>query len=133
MAKKSLFDNSTQAVADKIIGMIIQVGDQKFRILSVKVFLEKEAHSVWKGKRAEKIRNLAAGEIIAFNSRGSVLTFIKTQSADNLLLQSLENVEIGERILTPKAVSALLGMSHEQEARLTLMQDNTFRFEKLSS
>jgi hypothetical protein len=112
----------------KIIRIKTQEGEKRFKVKLVEPYLEVEAMQVWKSKRLERIRSLQPGEIVCFNFRGAVLSFIKTRGGDNILLRVLEDLDTGDVISTPTAVSALLGLTHDAEAKLTYVDEESFVF-----
>lgn len=109
----------------------LQVGTKKYKIKEAEAYLEKEAGKIWQNKRIEAIKALASGEMIAFQYRTSVLPFIKARSGDNILIRSLEDTDTGEIIGNPTEVSKILKLTHNDEGRLTFVDPDTLRFEKL--
>lgn len=116
-------------------GKIMQVstpeGDKQFRVTVVEPYLENDATLIWKGKRAEEIRDLASGETITYRSRSGELTFIKTTEADNILIRRLEEVGTGLKIATASEVTKILGLTQREIGRLTLIEGDQFRFVKV--
>lgn len=116
-------------------GKILQVstpeGDKQFRVTVVEPYLENDATLIWKGKRAEEIRDLASGETITYRSRSGELTFIKTTEADNILIRRLEEVGTGLKIATASEVTKILGLTQREIGRLTLIEGDQFRFVKV--
>lgn len=109
----------------------LQIGTKKYKIKEAEAYLEKEAGRVWQNKRIEAIKALAYGEIIAFQYRSSILSFIKAQGGDNILVRTLEDSATGEIIGSPIAVSKILGLTHNGEGRLTFIDESTIKFENL--
>lgn len=115
----------------RIVVVTTPEGDKQYRVTVVEPYLEQEASPIWKGKRADEIRNLADGELISYNSRSGELTFIKTTGADNILIRGLEEIGTGLKITTASEVTRKLGLSQREIGRLTLVEGNQFRFAKV--
>ena len=107
-------------------------GDKRLQIEVAEAYLEIEASKLWRGRRRSIIRGLEPGEMVSFNSRSGVLSFVKTQDGDNIMLRSLVDIDSGDRYVTPTAVSELLGMEHDHQARLMLTPTGELQFTKVS-
>lgn len=114
----------------KIIRISTPEGDRDFKIAVAEPFLELDATPIWKGKRAEKLRQLNPGETITFRSRSGVLTFIKTEGADNIFLHTLENLATKQKIGASR-ISGLLGLSSGDTGRLSFIENDQFEFIRL--
>lgn len=131
-----IYDRKTKSVtATGNPGKIMQVataeGDKQFKVTSVEPYLEADASPIWQGKRADEIRALTGGETITYNSRSGKLTFIKTMGADNILIRGLEEVGTGLKINTASEVTKALDLSQREVGRLTLVEDDQFRFARV--
>ncbi|OGE64621.1 hypothetical protein A3I48_00250 [Candidatus Daviesbacteria bacterium RIFCSPLOWO2_02_FULL_36_7] len=116
----------------KIIKVETPEGVKNYRIAVAESYLEQEASPIWKGKRAEQIRGLAAGETITYRSRSGELTFIKTTGADNILIRGLKEVETGQDIINASEVTRTLGLNPGATGRLTLVDNDHLRFVRTS-
>lgn len=115
----------------KVVIVDTPLGETRYRITLAEPYLEQEAGKVWQTARLEKIKALASGEVIAFTFRSSSLSFIKTVGGDNVLLRELENMETGEKTKSPTEVTKILGLSHDQEGRLTNLGRGVLKYERL--
>lgn len=115
----------------KIIQVDTPEGAKNYRITSAEAYFAREATRIWKGRRSAEINALAPGEAITYRSRSGELTFIKTVGADNILLRGLEDTESGQRLNNPTEVSQALGLTHRQEGRLSLVEQDRFRFVRI--
>ncbi len=77
----------------KILGLETTVGMQAFDIQEAVIFTADETMSRFGGSRGREIGALEAGEIICYNSRGIILTFVKTQGPENIMISSLRRVD----------------------------------------
>lgn len=131
-----IYDHKTKSVTTtgnpgKIMQISTPEGNKQFRVTVVEPYLEDDATPIWKGKRANEIRALAAGETITYRSRSGELTFIKTIEADNILIRGLKEIETGREIATASEVTRALGLIQREIGRFTLVEDNKFRFIKV--
>lgn len=131
-----IYDHETKKVVatrnpGKIVVVTTPEGDKQYRVTVVEPYLEQEASPIWKGKRADEIRNLADGESITYNSRSGKLTFIKTTGADNILIRGLEEIGTGFKMTTASEVTKTLGLGPREIGRFTLIEGDKFRFVKV--
>ncbi len=90
--------------------------------------------SRWKNTRGPEIDRLNPSQVICYNSRGTYLSFIKTEGAGNLWISSLQAVDrlgdplLGdEHILKPGQASQALGLEPTPERRLGQLYTFDFR------
>lgn len=130
-----IYDRATKSVtatgnSGKIMQVSTPAGDKEFRVTVVEPYLEGDATPIWKGKRADEIRALAAGETITYRSRSGELTFIKTTEADNILIRGLEEIGTGLKIITASEATRVLDLTQREIGRFTLVEGDQFRFVK---
>lgn len=106
-------------------------GEKIYKITLAQAYLETDAIRVWKGKRMQQIKLLAPGEVVGYNSRAGKLTFIKTRGAENIQIRELTEIGTDKKTKNSTEVTEMLGLSHGEEGRLTFVDENRLRFEKI--
>lgn len=103
-------------------------GEKEFLITLAQAYSEEEATKLWGGERLNQLRALNPADVIAYYYRAATLPFVKTKDGDNILLRELLNLETRGTIPNPTAITRLLGLSHGMVGRLTLVDEDSFRF-----
>lgn len=111
----------------KVLGLQSEAGIRFFTIDEMRLFEDSYTRDRWPKSRSLAIASLDPGEVIAFMSQGQhVLTFIKTQGAENIMLQTLKEVDrFGdplagkEHTLTASNVARIVGLRHGMRGQLT--------------
>lgn len=105
-------------------------GEKRYKITVTEPYAEEGVNRVWKGTRLQKIRSLQPGEVIAFQYRAAILSFIKTVGGGNILIREIEDEESQEKTKSPTQVSQKLGLAHGQEGRLVYQENDVLEFRR---
>jgi hypothetical protein len=113
----------------KIIEIETNDGVQKWRVTVAESYSGDTPGKVWSGKRSNQIGNMESGGIITYSYRGrATLSFIKTKGIDNILIRGMINTKTEQVAATPTQVSQVLGLSVQQEGRVTFSPNGNLRF-----
>lgn len=113
----------------KLIQINTPDGLRTFRITAAEACPEASATAIWRGKRANEIRELPTAATVTYQSRAGEMTFIKTQGADNIALRALEDMQTGERFKNAKQVTRALGLNVGGINHLMLVSETLLRLE----
>lgn len=109
-----------------IIGLETPTGMQYFNIEEVILYGHESTMKRWGNTRGPEIAALEPGQWICYNFRGRILTFAKTQGAENLMLSTLREVDrLGDplpgsdKILTSSKIATLAGLYHRAQGLVT--------------
>lgn len=111
---------------DQIVGLQTNTGVKYYLIEEVVLYSDRYTRERWPYSRGPEIAAMESGEVIGYRSQGGhVLTFIKTQGAENIQLSALKEIDrLGdslpenEGLLTSSMVAPLLGLRHKEHAQL---------------
>lgn len=112
--------------AGGILGLETDSGVRYFSVEQVVLYSDEYTRERWRYSRAPEIAQMEAGEVIGYIFRGNrILTFIKTQGAENIMLDQLREVDrfgtplmIGDEGLTkPTQIAPMIGLGHRMYAQ----------------
>ena len=111
----------------KVLGLQTDSMVRFFTIEEVVLFEDSYTRERWPRSRSLSIASLSPAEVISFMSQGQhVLTFAKTQGAENIMFSSLQEIDRfgdplrGEgHILTASSVAKIVGLTHGMRGQLT--------------
>lgn len=110
---------------------VVQADDESPRYFQVEeaiLYSDEETMRRWKDSRGPAITKMTSGTLFAYSYRTSVLTFLKTQGAENIQLKELVEVdEYGKPIekgavVTTGKTGELFGLEHKGQASLTMLE-----------
>ena len=114
----------------KVLGLQTDSIIRYFRIEEAVLFTHGYTMGRWKNSRAPEIQDLEPGEVIAYMSQGNnVLTFIKTQGAENIMPSALQEIDrFGvpladkDHVLGAASIAKLVGLRAKMRGQLLPMQ-----------
>lgn len=135
-ANRDFFNRPAKEIIKEFLGSTLVIGSKRFLLAQARSYNIDSPGRNWKGARTEELKSMNPGEVIAYDFRGSLLSYLIVAGGDNIMLRSFENVQSGEILSRCREVTEALGFTeHGQKGRLTLMdpEGEEFMFELLSN
>lgn len=109
----------------RILGIQTPSRVRPFRIEEAVLYRDSYTRERWSNSRGPIIAAMEPGEVVSFAFHTSVLTFIKTQGAENIQLSYLQEVDnLGQpleregSVLTAAKIAREAGLEHQSHAQL---------------
>lgn len=110
----------------QIVGLQTRVGVKYYKVEQVVLYPDEYTQSRWPRSRGPEISALESGEGIGYYSQGGhVLTFFKTQNAENIQLDTLREVDRtgeplpgDEMLLSSSKIAPEIGLRHREHAQV---------------
>lgn len=123
-ARKEVFEGTGM-----ILGLETDSGIRYFTVEQVVLYPDDYTRSRWPHSRSLEIAQMEPGEVIGYIFRGNrTLAFIKTQGAENIMLDQLREVDRfgtplrfgDEGLTTPTQIAPMIGLTHRMHAQFAL-------------
>lgn len=109
----------------QIVGLQTQAGVKYYQVEDAVLYTHQYTQSRWSHSRGPEIKALEPGEGIGYDSRGHVLTFLKTQQSENIQLAALREVDRrgdplpgDEMVLSSSKIAPAIGLRHKEHAQV---------------
>ncbi len=110
----------------QIVGLQTQGSVKYYRVEEAVLYTHQYTQSRWGHSRSPEIAALEPGEGIGYDSRGHILTFLKTQESENIQLTTLREVDRrgdplpgDEMLLSSSKIAPAIGLRHKGHAQVT--------------
>lgn len=118
--------NQEEGYEGQIVGLQTRAGVKYYKVEQVVLYPDEYTQTRWLRSRAPEISALESGEGIGYYSQGGhILTFLKTQNAENIQLDTLREVDRrgdplpgDEMVLSSSKIAPAIGLRHKEHAQV---------------